>query len=394
MAMTWTKDQQKVIDSRRRNLLVSAAAGSGKTAVLVERIVAMITEEDHPVDLNRLLVMTFTNAAAAEMRERIGRAVTEKLKEDPENPRLRLQAALVPYAQIQTIDSFCLSLIRNHYAGLDIDPAFRVGDEGELTLLKADVMAELLEERYEKGEESFVRFVETYGGGKTDQGIEEVIDQVYRFCVSHPWPRQWLDQCRREFLPEEMEHLEVKELMVGFVLGFSMELAYAVIRFASAIMDYTMGLSMAQVYDPQYNTQMTITSGIYYALLSLLFLTTNGHLRMIGLFYTSARLIPFGEVALKAELYQPMLEIFKANIAMGLQLAFPLIAMELVTEAAIGILMRMIPQINVFAVNFQVKIIVGLMMMVLLFSPMADKMYVIMDNTFIYMEQLLQLMQP
>lgn len=217
MAMTWTKDQQKVIDSRRRNLLVSAAAGSGKTAVLVERIVAMITEEEHPVDLNRLLVMTFTNAAAAEMRERIGRAVTEKLKEDPENPRLRLQAALVPHAQIQTIDSFCLSLIRNHYAGLDIDPAFRVGDEGELTLLKADVMAELLEDRYEKGEESFVRFVETYGGGKTDQGIEEVIDQVYRFCVSHPWPRQWLDQCRREFLPEEMEHLEEKA-WVGFLL--------------------------------------------------------------------------------------------------------------------------------------------------------------------------------
>ena len=188
----------------------------------------------------------------------------------------------------------------------------------------------------------------------------------------------------------EFGFMLTKELMVGF----AMELAYAVIRFASAIMDYTMGLSMAQVYDPQYNTQMTITSGIYYALLSLLFLTTNGHLRMIGLFYTSARLIPFGEVALKAELYQLMLEIFKANIALGLQLAFPLIAMELVTEAAIGILMRMIPQSNVFAVNFQVKIIVGLMMMVLLFSPMADKMYVIIDNTFMYMEQLLQLMQP
>ena len=134
----------------------------------------------------------------------------------------------------------------------------------------------------------------------------------------------------------EFGFMLTKELMEGFALGFSMELAYAVIRFASAIMDYTMGLSMAQVYDPQYNTQMTITSGIYYALLSLLFLTTNGHLRMIGLFYTSARLIPFGEVALKAELYQLMLEIFKANIALGLQLAFPLIAMELVTEAVVG----------------------------------------------------------
>ncbi len=208
MAMTWTSDQQKVIYSRKRNLLVSAAAGSGKTAVLVERIVTMITEEEPPVDLNRLLVMTFTNAAAAEMRERIGRAIGEKLKKDPENPRLRLQAALVPHAQIQTIDSFCLSLIRNHYGGLDIDPAFRIGDEGELTLLKADVMAELLEERYQEGEEDFVRFVETYGGGKTDQGIEEVISQVYQFCVSHPWPKEWLSQCRREFLPEALDHLE------------------------------------------------------------------------------------------------------------------------------------------------------------------------------------------
>ncbi len=208
MAMTWTHDQQRVIDSRRRNLLVSAAAGSGKTAVLVERIVTMITEEEPPVDLNRLLVMTFTNAAAAQMRERIGRAIGEKLRKDPENPRLRLQAALVPHAQIQTIDSFCLSLIRNHYGGLDIDPAFRVGDEGELTLLQADVMAELLEERYQEGAEDFVRFVETYGGGKTDQGIEEVIRQVYQFCVSHPWPKEWLNQCRGEFLPEALEHLE------------------------------------------------------------------------------------------------------------------------------------------------------------------------------------------
>ena len=191
----------------------------------------------------------------------------------------------------------------------------------------------------------------------------------------------------------EFGFMLLKELMVGFVLGFSMELAYAVIRFASAIMDYTMGLSMAQVYDPQYNTQMTITSGIYYALLSLLFLTTNGHLRMIGLFYTSARLVPFGEVTLRTELYQLMLEIFKANIAMGLQLAFPLIAMELVTEAAIGILMRMIPQINVFSVNFQLKIIVGLAMLVLLFSPMSDKLYTVLNNMYQSMEQLVMLMR-
>ncbi|MDO4329614.1 MAG: helicase-exonuclease AddAB subunit AddA [Lachnospiraceae bacterium] len=208
MAVTWTSDQQKVIDSRNRNLLVSAAAGSGKTAVLVERIVKMVTDEAHPVDLDRLLVMTFTNAAAGEMRERIGRAITGKLQEAPDNARLRLQAALVPHAQIQTIDSFCLSLIRNHYAGLDIDPSFRVGDEGELTLLKADVMAELLEDHYESGQEAFERFVETYGSGKTDMGIEEVIDQVYRFSVSHPWPKEWLNRCRQEFEAEGVSHFQ------------------------------------------------------------------------------------------------------------------------------------------------------------------------------------------
>ena len=135
----------------------------------------MVTEGPDPVDLDRLLVMTFTNAAAAEMRERIGKAIRKKLSEEKENKRLRLQAALVPHAQIQTIDSFCLSLIRSHYAGLDIDPAFRVGDEGELTLLQADVMGELFEDKYQEASPEFVRFVETYGGGKTDQGIEEAV---------------------------------------------------------------------------------------------------------------------------------------------------------------------------------------------------------------------------
>lgn len=186
----------------------------------------------------------------------------------------------------------------------------------------------------------------------------------------------------------------VKELLLGFVLGFSMELSYAVLRFASSIMDHTMGLSMAQVYDPQYGAQMTITSGIYYAFMSLLFLATDGHIRLLSLFFSSARLVPFGEVSFRPELYQLMLEIFKTNIAMGLQFAFPLIAMEMVTEATIGILMRMIPQINVFSVNFQLKIIVGMFMMVFLFSPMADRLYVIIDNTFLYMWQLLELMRP
>lgn len=180
----------------------------------------------------------------------------------------------------------------------------------------------------------------------------------------------------------------VKELMVGFVIGYSMELGFMVIRFASAIVDQTMGLSMAQSYDPQYNTQMTITSNLYYAFLFLLFLAGDGHVRLLALFFSSARLIPFGQVTINTRLAQMMLETFTANIAMGMQFAFPIIAMELVTEAAIGILMRMIPQINVFAVNFQLKIIVGLMMLLFMFSPMSERLYVIIDNMFMYMQQL------
>ena len=134
MAVKWTEKQQQVIDSRNRNLLVSAAAGSGKTAVLVERIIQMISEGDHPLDIDQLLVMTFTNAAAAEMRERIGAAVEKKLKEHPEDEHLWLQAALIPQAMITTIDSFCLNIIRSHFNSLDIDPSFRIGDEGVIPL--------------------------------------------------------------------------------------------------------------------------------------------------------------------------------------------------------------------------------------------------------------------
>ncbi len=184
----------------------------------------------------------------------------------------------------------------------------------------------------------------------------------------------------------------VKELFIGFVLGFSMELFFMIIRFASSIMDHTMGLSMAQVYDPTTSTQMTVSSGLFYAFLFLLFLAGDGHVRFLGLIFASARLIPFGQVEFGPQVSQMMLEIFKTNIVTGLQFAFPIIAMEMVTEAAVGILMRMIPQINVFAVNFQLKIMVGLMMLVYMFSPMSDRLYMILDDMFIYLERLIALM--
>ena len=140
MAVTFTPDQQKVIDLHDRNILVSAAAGSGKTAVLVERIIRMISDEKKKIDIDRLLVVTFTNAAAAEMRERISQAIAKKLEEEPENMHLQRQSALLHNAQITTIDSFCLFLIRNNFNDIGLDPGFRVADEGELKLLKQDII--------------------------------------------------------------------------------------------------------------------------------------------------------------------------------------------------------------------------------------------------------------
>ena len=146
MSMTWTKDQQKVIDTRNTNLLVSAAAGSGKTAVLVERILSLITDAEHPVDVDRLLITTFTKAAAGEMRERISRALTERLKEDPGNEWLQRQEALVHRAQITTIHGFCLYVIRNYFHTIGLNPNFRIADEGEMKLLKQDTAKEIIDE--------------------------------------------------------------------------------------------------------------------------------------------------------------------------------------------------------------------------------------------------------
>lgn len=213
MGMTWTKEQEAVIKSRNQNLLVSAAAGSGKTAVLVERIISRMTEKENPGDIERLLIMTFTRAAASEMRERIQAAIEKKLEEDPENIHLQQQAVLVQFAQITTIDSFCLHLLREHFDRLDIDPAFRVGDEGELLLMRADVMQELLEDFYAEKDPDFERFVDTYAVGKADGGIEDLISQVYTFAQSNPWPLEWLEECRKEISVTTLEELNQSKWM-------------------------------------------------------------------------------------------------------------------------------------------------------------------------------------
>ena len=204
MATMWTAEQQKVIDLRNRNILVSAAAGSGKTAVLVERIIQRITDEREPVDVDRMLIVTYTEAAASEMKERIAAAIEKQLEQRPGDARLEQQAALIYTAPITTIHSFCLSVIRDHFHVIGIDPGFRIVEEGELKLLKQDVLDELLEECYEKGDEEFLEFTEKFGRGKNDRRIEELILKLYEFSCSYPCPGKWLDSCVMAYKLEDM----------------------------------------------------------------------------------------------------------------------------------------------------------------------------------------------
>ncbi|MDE7433073.1 MAG: UvrD-helicase domain-containing protein [Lachnospiraceae bacterium] len=164
----WTEAQQLVIDTRDKNILVSAAAGSGKTAVLVERIISRILDSENPLDVDRILVVTFTNAAASEMRERILKAIEKELEKNPDNLHLQRQQAYIHNAAITTIHSFCLNLIREHFNDVDLDPGVKVAEPGEIELLKSDVIKEVLEEYYASGDKEFYQFVSQFEGKNND----------------------------------------------------------------------------------------------------------------------------------------------------------------------------------------------------------------------------------
>lgn len=224
MRMTWTEAQQRVIDTRNKNLLISAAAGSGKTAVLVERIISMISEGEEPIDIDHLLVVTFTNAAAAQMRERIGKALDKKLVAEPDNKHLQRQVSLLQSANITTIHSFCLNVIRNYFHQIDLDPSFKLADDAENTLLRSDVMAEVLERWYEEGREDFHEFIESYSRSKSDLPVEELVLQLFHFSMSNPWPKLWLEDMEKSFQLDSLEEMEATDWMqellgyIGFVL--------------------------------------------------------------------------------------------------------------------------------------------------------------------------------
>lgn len=189
----WTDEQWKAIVAGGRDVLVAAAAGSGKTAVLVERIIQKVTAEDGATDIDRLLVVTFTNAAAAEMKARIGEALERELAKRPHSLHLRRQLSLLNRASISTLHSFCLDVIRKYYYLLDLDPSFRIADETEIELLKEDVLEELLEEEYGKADnERFFAVIDAYTGDRSDAELQDMIFALHDFSRSHPAPDEWL----------------------------------------------------------------------------------------------------------------------------------------------------------------------------------------------------------
>ena len=223
----WTDDQQRVIDARNCNLLVSAAAGSGKTAVLVERIIKLITDEKNDVDIDRLLVVTFTNAAAAEMKTRVGEAIESRLIGEPDNEHLQRQASLLHNAQITTMHSFCQYIIRNYFHVIDIDPAFKVANENDMKIAQSEILSELIEKRYEIEKEndnsSFYLFSEMFAHGRDDSKIESIVLELYGKAMSYPWPKKWLKSIVEIYECAGVEEFQ-KTKWVGELVSYVKEL--------------------------------------------------------------------------------------------------------------------------------------------------------------------------
>lgn len=190
----WTEDQKKAIEVTGRNILVSAAAGSGKTASLAERVVRKITAKQNPVDADKLLIVTFTNAAASEMRDRISSLLSNLIEKNPWDMNLKRQQSLLKYASICTIHSFCLNIVRDNFYKLDISPNFRIADDNEISILEERAMESVLGKFYEKGEDSFYSVVENFSNEKDDSGLISTIRKIYKFIGSCPFPEYWLEE--------------------------------------------------------------------------------------------------------------------------------------------------------------------------------------------------------
>lgn len=234
--VTWTDEQWKAIWATGQDTLVSAAAGSGKTAVLINRMIEKVIDKENPIDVDELLVVTFTNASAAEMRHRMAEALEKEIAKDPHNQHLRRQLSLVNKAQISTLHSFCLSIVRQYAYLLNIDPGFRLANEGESSLLKDDVLAEVLEEAYGDKEESKVnaiyRLVDSFTSDRDDQEIETLIDKLYQTSLVHPKPIEWLRSLSEQYkLADDVTIDELPYIShVKNAIKFSLQEAYSYIE--------------------------------------------------------------------------------------------------------------------------------------------------------------------
>ena len=220
--MNWTKEQEQAIYEKGSNILVAAAAGSGKTAVLVERIINKILKDQ--IDIDKLLVVTFTNAAASEMREKILNAIYSKLEKEPDNIKLQRQVTLLNKSSICTIDSFCLEVVRNNFYELEnITPNFRIADTAEIELLKQEVLEELFEEKYESQDEDFAKLITTYTSYRDDTPLKEIIQKIYTYIQSNPFPEKWLNEKIEMFNLENNIETDFSETIWGKVLLQSIE---------------------------------------------------------------------------------------------------------------------------------------------------------------------------
>ncbi len=194
----WTTEQKQAIDVRSGTLLLAAAAGSGKTAVLVQRVIDILTDPNDPVEPRQLLVVTFTNAAAAQMNQRISQRLQELLAEDPSNAYYRRQMANLSAAQISTVHSYCMNLIRANFHLLGVQPDVRLGDQSDMNLLMADLIEDCIEDFYhrdaEEKRDDFAQLVKLFAVKGDDRNLASMVKQIYQFLRSRPFYLDWLDK--------------------------------------------------------------------------------------------------------------------------------------------------------------------------------------------------------
>lgn len=256
MDVKWTSEQKKVIDLRDRDILVSAAAGSGKTAVLVERIVNRICVDNPPVDIDRMLVVTFTKAAAAEMRERVSRAIDSLKEQKPDDENLQRQSTLVHNALITTIDSFCLFVVQNNFAQLNLDPDFRIGDQAELKLMLKDALAQVFEDNYAREDnEEFINLIDTYSKGRNDSAVRQMVEDIYYKAGSSSWPRKWMNSLLRLYDIKSAKQLEDSEIIKEIV-------DYSRVLLEEAVQELTMAKDLASATPGLEKYMLTLSEDI------------------------------------------------------------------------------------------------------------------------------------